>query len=210
MILLRMKNENVGKKPFKERLDLIRRSIIGVRNEAMSKNLIDKSLDPFSIRNKDFWDLSTVPKLVGSKFRAQIAHEVDGLIFQPELDPYIPGRSPRVFKWKEDNTIDFILKISVDNSRMGQLPERKAYLYVNGLQKPFTNMRYTHDLRQYDNKIVECSYRDNQWHFHRLRTDKSFPNAKETAFGAIEALKHPITTEILCAMIDKHLRHNMH
>jgi mRNA-capping enzyme len=59
-----------------------------------------------------------------------------------------------------------------------QLPERKAFLFVNGLQTPFARMRYTPDLRQYDNKIIECSYRDKQWHFHRLRTDKSFPNAK--------------------------------
>jgi mRNA-capping enzyme len=56
-------NENVGKKPFKERLDIIRRLIVDVRNKAISKRLIDRSLDPFSIRNKDFWDLSTVQKV---------------------------------------------------------------------------------------------------------------------------------------------------
>jgi mRNA-capping enzyme len=61
---------------------------------------------------------------------------------------------------------------------MGQLSQRRAFLYVNGMQNYFTEMRYTQELRQYDNKIIECSYRDNQWHFHRHRTDKSFPNAK--------------------------------
>jgi mRNA-capping enzyme len=203
-------NENVGRKPFKERLDLIRRSIVGVRNEAISKNLIDRNLDPFSVRNKDFWDLSTVHKLLGSEFRSGLAHEMDGLIFQPKLDPYTPGRSPRVLKWKEDNTIDFLLKISVDNSKIGQLPEKKACLFVNGMKTPFSTMRYTSELRQYDNKIIECSYHNNQWHFHRHRTDKSFPNAKETAFGAIRALKDPITAEVLCSLIDKHLKQNMH
>ncbi len=59
-----------------------------------------------------------------------------------------------------------------------QIPETKAYLFLNGLQKPFSEMRFTHDLRQYDNKIIECSYHNGQWHFHRHRTDKSFPNAK--------------------------------
>jgi hypothetical protein len=39
-------------------------------------------------------------------------------------------------------------------------------------------MPYTRVLREYDNKIIECSYRNSQWHFHRHRTDKSFPNAK--------------------------------
>ncbi|CAF1324113.1 unnamed protein product [Adineta steineri] len=203
-------NEHVGKKTFKERLELIRSSIIDVRNQAIVKGLIDKSLEPFSIRNKDFWDISTVAKIVGPKFQSQIAHEVDGLIFQPELDPYIPGRSPRVLKWKEDNTIDFRLKILMEPSRMGQLPEKKAYLFVNGLKEPFSQMRYTPNLVQYDNKIIECSYHNKQWHFHRERTDKSFPNAKETAFGAIEALNNPVTKEKLCELIDEHMKANMY
>jgi mRNA-capping enzyme len=46
------------------------------------------------------------------------------------------------------------------------------------MKTPFSTMRYTSELRQYDNKIIECSYHNNQWHFHRHRTDKSFPNAK--------------------------------
>ncbi|CAF3676509.1 unnamed protein product [Rotaria socialis] len=208
--IITYENENVGKKPFRERLDIIRRSIVDVRNKAIAKGLVDKSLDPFSIRNKDFWDLAAVPKLVGPKFQAQIAHEVDGLIFQPELDPYLPGRSPRVLKWKEDNTIDFRLKIFVDKSKIGQLPEKKALLFVNGMQQPFANIPWSKELRQYDNKIIECSYRDHKWHFHRQRTDKSFPNAKETAFGAVEALQHPVTKELLCSLIDEHLKNNMH
>jgi len=77
------------------------------------------------------------------------------------------------------------------------------------MQTPFATMRYSRELRQYDNKIIECSY-NGQWHFHRHRTDKSFPNAKETAFGAIEALQHPITKELLCSLIDAHMKNNMH
>jgi mRNA capping enzyme, C-terminal domain len=59
-----------------------------------------------------------------------------------------------------------------------QLPEKKALLYVNGLTTPFAAIRYNRPLNEYDNKIIECSFRDNEWHFHRQRTDKSFPNAK--------------------------------
>jgi mRNA-capping enzyme len=58
------------------------------------------------------------------------------------------------------------------------LPEKKACLFVNGMKSPFTIMRYTPELREYDNKIIECSYHNKQWHFHRHRTDKSFPNAQ--------------------------------
>ena len=72
--------------------------------------------------------------------------------------------------------------------KMGQLQQMAAYLYVNGLKTPFASMRYTPELHQYDNKIIECSYRHDGWHFHRHRTDKSFPNAKETAFGKCKDL----------------------
>lgn len=60
---------------------------------------------------------------------------------------------------------------------------------------PFACMRYSADLRQYDNKIIECSYRDGQWHFHRERTDKSFPNAKGM-FNCIEFM--PIFIVFFC------------
>ena len=59
-----------------------------------------------------------------------------------------------------------------------QLPEKRACLFVNHMSTPFAFIRYTRSLQQYDNKIIECSYRNQQWHFHRERTDKSFPNAK--------------------------------
>lgn len=48
---------------FKDRLNIIRNQIVNVRNEAIVKGLINKSLEPFSIRNKDFWELVTVPEV---------------------------------------------------------------------------------------------------------------------------------------------------
>jgi mRNA-capping enzyme len=70
------------------------------------------------------------------------------------------------------------LKICVDRAIVGHTPQTKAFLFVNGIPAPFSEIRYTSDLRQYDNKIIECSYRADGWHFHRQRTDKSFPNFK--------------------------------
>ena len=61
--IITYENENMERKPFIERLDLICRAIVDVRNQAIAKGLINKYLQPFSIRNKDFWDLSTVSKV---------------------------------------------------------------------------------------------------------------------------------------------------
>ena len=48
---------------FRERLDLIRRSIVDVRNEAAARGRFDKSRDVFSVRPKDFYELSKVEKV---------------------------------------------------------------------------------------------------------------------------------------------------
>lgn len=46
-------------------------------------------------------------------------------------------------------------------------------------------LQITKELRQYDNKIIECHYdaTTKQWVFMRQRTDKSFPNSYDTAKG---------------------------
>ena len=46
---------------------------------------INKQVEPFSLRQKDFWDVSKTATLLGPKFtKANLGHEPDGLIFQPE------------------------------------------------------------------------------------------------------------------------------
>ena len=46
----------------------------------------------------------------------------------------------------------------------------------------------TKELKQYDNKIIECKFENNSWVFMRQRTDKSFPNAYNTALGEYDRL----------------------
>lgn len=52
----------------------------------MQHNLIDKRREPFSVRQKDFWDVLGARKLLSPKFAQSLCHEPDGLIFQPSLD----------------------------------------------------------------------------------------------------------------------------
>lgn len=79
----------------------------------MKHGIINRSLEPFSVRNKDFWDIRTSARLLGEKFSRSLAHEPDGLIFQPSQQPYTAGVCSDVFKWKphELNSVDFRLKI---------------------------------------------------------------------------------------------------
>ena len=72
---------------------------------------------------------------------------------------------------------------SVSRSIFSLLPETKGLLYVGGYEQPFSEVKATKELRQYDNKIIECMWDGKSWQFMRERTDKSFPNAYTTAMG---------------------------
>lgn len=111
--IITYEGENVSKKTFDERLFFIRSRIIEPRIEALKQGAIKKELEPFSVRMKDFWDVTTARSLLGEKFAKQLSHEPDGLIFQPKMEPYVCGRCDDVLKWKpsDQNSVDFKLKI---------------------------------------------------------------------------------------------------
>lgn len=105
-----------SKKSFEDRLIAIKHYIIAPRHESMKRGMINRNLEPFSVRCKDFWDVIHAAALLGPKFAQQLSHEPDGLIFQPKLEPYVGGRCDDVLKWKpaDQNSVDFKLKITED------------------------------------------------------------------------------------------------
>ena len=56
------------------------------------------------------------------------------------------------------------------------LTKSHASLFVSGHDGAFAQMKFTRDLRQYDNKIIECKFdqKDNSWKFMRERKDKRY------------------------------------
>lgn len=71
---------------FPNRLQCIDKDIVRVRHEAIGKGIINRGLEPFSIRAKEFWDIRQSKSLLGPKFAKSLLHEPDGLIFQPSVD----------------------------------------------------------------------------------------------------------------------------
>ncbi|KAI2644295.1 mRNA-capping enzyme [Labeo rohita] len=65
------------------------------------------------------------------------------------------------------------------------------------------SLQITKDLKQYDNKIIECTFVKNTWVFMRQRIDKSFPNSYETAMAVCNSIQHPVTKEILFEFLDR-------
>jgi len=148
--------------------------------------------------------VSEARKLISDEFTSKLAHEPDGLIFQPSRDPYKAGREDHVLKWKPAcmNSVDFKLKI-VKEGGVGIVPRTVGHLYVGGMDTPLGQMKVKGELKEMNNKIVECKWENNQWVFMRERTDKSFPNGYKTAMGVINSIKQPVTTEMLLGYIDR-------
>lgn len=112
--IIKFEGQDVGQMPFHPvRLNCILNEIIQPRNVAITEGRLNKALEPFSIRRKEFWDVTQACSLLGEKFGKMLSHEPDGLIFQPSKEPYTAGRCDEVLKWKplELNSVDFRLKI---------------------------------------------------------------------------------------------------
>ena len=64
----------------------LQHDVIKPRNHAIMQGIIDKRREPFSVRRKDFWEATAqhTSKLLSPGFQQQLAHEPDGLIFQPD------------------------------------------------------------------------------------------------------------------------------
>ncbi|GBN11275.1 mRNA-capping enzyme [Araneus ventricosus] len=201
--IIKFEGQDVGQTDFDRRLLCISKEIVKPRRDAMMNGKIDRMQEPFSVRPKDFWDVTSAKQILGEKFRKEMSHEVDGLIFQPVPDPYTGGRCPDVLKWKPPhlNSVDFKLVIT-QRTGLGLLPTKVGLLYVGGMSEPFAELKINKALRGLDKKIIECKYENNQWVFMRERTDKSFPNAYSTAMGVCESIRNPVTTDILLHHID--------
>ncbi|KAJ6222243.1 hypothetical protein RDWZM_000788 [Blomia tropicalis] len=195
-------NQNVSGYNFRERLDFIYKQVFMPRENAKRTGLIDRSKEPIGIRMKDFCEIKDTYKYFTSKFIKVLSHEIDGLIFQPVRCPYTSGRCDAILKWKppSHNSIDFRLKICDRNDddhrgRGGQI----GLLFVGQQSHPFAEIEVTKALRNYHNKIVECRYNTEiqGWEFMRERTDKSYPNALETAKAVWRSMVEPVTQQFL-------------
>ena len=105
---------------------------------------------------------------------------------------------PEIFARKRDETDRKILENSLQKSCL-------ALLYVNGQDQPFDKMKFKRELREFDNKIIECKFdfQQHTWTFMRERRDKSFPNHVSTAVAVCNSIKFPVRKENLLQIIDQ-------
>ncbi|KAH7572759.1 hypothetical protein JRO89_XS03G0008300 [Xanthoceras sorbifolium] len=130
---------SIIERPFYERWKMLEKEIIEPRNYErhniyQSRNPYYRyDLEPFRVRRKDFWLLSTINKLL-SEFIPRLSHDADGLIFQGWDDPYVPRTHEGLLKWKyaSMNSVDFLFEGGADDRQLVFLFERGKKKLMEG------------------------------------------------------------------------------
>ncbi|XP_057983711.1 uncharacterized protein LOC131168363 [Malania oleifera] len=210
--LMAINSVSVIERPFYERWKMLEKEVIEPRNYErhniyQSRNPYYRyDLEPFRVRRKDFWLLSTVTKLL-KEFIPRLSHAADGLIFQGWDDPYIPRTHEGLLKWKypEMNSVDFMFEMDDDNRQLLYLHERGKKKLMEGNRVVFTD---SSDPSAFSGKIVECAWdsEEDVWVCMRIRTDKSTPNDFNTYRKVMRSIRDNITEDILLNEIQEIIR----
>lgn len=200
----------VVERPFNERWKLLEKEVIEPRNYERQNIYQSRipyyryEMEPFRVRRKDFWLLSTVTKLL-KDFIPRLSHEADGLIFQCWDDPYVPRTHEGLLKWKypEMNSVDFLFEMD-DDRQLLFLHERGKKKLLDGNRVMFKDGEPS----SYAGKIVECSWdsEENVWVCMRVRVDKSTPNEFNTYRKVMRSIRDNITEDILLNEINEIIR----
>ena len=202
--IVTLDGQDVGKFGHVDRHAIIERELLRPRDEMERTGRLDKRKEPFRIRIKPFWDIERTKERVLEQVIPVLNHPNDGLIFSPANEGYQMFTNPDLLKWKppELNSIDFLLKIVKEN-RLGELPTRVGELYVVGQDVRVGTIKLTKELKTLHNKIIECTVKDQQWSFMRVREDKDKANSYSTYESVWKSLQQPVTKEILLDFIAK-------
>ncbi|KAG8504221.1 hypothetical protein CXB51_002535 [Gossypium anomalum] len=208
-----LNNEPIIERPFYERWKMLEKEVIEPRNCErhniyQSRNPYYRfDLEPFRVRRKDFWLLSTVNKVL-KEFIPKLSHEADGLIFQGWDDPYVPRTHEGLLKWKyaQLNSVDFLFKIGSDDREQLFLHERGRKKLMEGNTAEFREV--SDPPSSFSGKIIECSWDPDRqvWVYMRIRTDKSTPNDINTYRKVMQSINDNITEEILLNEINEIIR----
>ncbi|XP_015894469.3 uncharacterized protein LOC107428455 [Ziziphus jujuba] len=197
-------NVSVIERPFHERWMMLEKQVIVPRRNERVKlrdSCYRYELEPFRVRRKDFWLLTTVNKLLKEFIPRKLSHDADGLIFQGWDDPYVPRTHQGLLKWKyaKMNSVDFLFQIGDDDDRHHLL-----FLYERGKKKLMegnykVEFKGGLDPSSYAGKIIECclDFEKQKWEFMRVRTDKSTPNDFNTYKKVMRSIKDNITEDFL-------------
>ncbi|KAL6528655.1 hypothetical protein OROMI_029300 [Orobanche minor] len=201
---------SIVERPFYERWNMLETEVIQPRNSERldiyqnQNSYYRYDLEPFRVRRKSFWLLSTVTKLLKG-FIPTLSHAADGLVFQGWDDAYVPRTHQGLLKWKypEMNSVDFLFEMVNDRQSLYLFERGKKKLMDGRVVFPDGS-----DAATFSGKIIECSWdsEESVWVCMRVRVDKGTPNEFNTYRKVMRSINDNITEEILLNEIDDIIR----
>ena len=156
--------------------------------------------EPFRLRRKDFWGVERAAWLLNEFIPRQLLHPSDGLIFQPQDEPYVARTNEHLLKWKDPrlNSVDFYVHegapgealLCVSTGGDGSLKALHQVTLPSSMLADLDLMRSPLDAPLFVDRaeegtpelcigtIAECVW-DGQrggWSLLRVRLDKEHPN----------------------------------
>lgn len=203
--LLVLQGTSTVKWPFQKRLSAASTEVVEARDTdraaAHQPHFYDK--EAFSIRLKGFYHMTEVEKVLA--LIPTLAHESDGLIFQPAQDGYKPATCEELLKWKfaSMNSVDFLLKRPKAHE-----PLKLHLMHPSGkdkppLMKPLDEdfvLPEGSDVSEFANRVIECTWEPDvgekgAWKYMRHRLDKETPNAFRVYQKVMQSIEDNITAE---------------
>ncbi|KAG0015092.1 Dcp1p-Dcp2p decapping enzyme complex alpha subunit, partial [Entomortierella chlamydospora] len=218
--LIALNGVSVTQKTYNTRLGMMDQDVLAVQ---ASKANEMKSKEPFTIERKPMqrsYGLNVI--LSGSK---RHKHGGEGLIFVPVKQPYVPGISPKLLKWKSHTTAQFQIKVTQSKERkplycihVKHGSGLKFYDYVTP-EPPLAAEWHSSSPDgkiaefwwdpQYQTQMFEKGYgletRTGGWRFYRIREDKKDVDDEATLQAVVKGLDSLVTRQQLESQID-HIR----
>jgi hypothetical protein len=181
-----------------------------------------KESDPFKIKTKTFYQYGNRLSETYNHILKNATNEIDGLIFTPVNSPVVFGRMNDLFKWKEINTVDFLVTYehgTINLNYYNKNNKKTIYSSFNNsdenysiiddfIKKTEDNInKLTSKLSKVkitggggtskQNLIIEFKYSLNTKIFtpYRIRSDKNEPNGEITINNTLKNIKESITID---------------
>jgi len=164
--------DNVSQLPFYPK----RCSIIHLKIRA--RQIAEERLaKPFLVSAKHVWNIKESQKLLSENFSNMLCHQIDSLIFRPDEACYLTGRSWKVLRWKLPLPNSMLFELKIDTKSDKEI----GCLYAREMEAPYATIQMNEQLKELNNAIIECNYKDDQWVFMRQRMDVICPHSFEVA-----------------------------
>ena len=174
-----------------------------------------KQSDPFKLKTKTFYQYGNRLPETYSHIIKNSVNKIDGLIFTPVMSPVVFGRMNDLFKWKEINTMDFLVTNELNKIKLyyfNKNNKKTVYTSFNNsdenyriindfIKKEHTIDKLTYKLSKVKitggtgNLIIEFKYSLSTKIFtpYRIRSDKNEPNGEITINNTLKNITESLS-----------------